>query len=234
MQLASRLPASLRQGGKASLAGCRLPLAKRQPPSSSRPAWPQHAPRQRRACGPVAVVAAAAGLVTPTAVFDAATALVMPFYIAMVAAPRKPFTRQLMGATPLFAAAGALYGLLLAMWNPLPQLAAVVQPALAAVQAAAAGGEALRSVLPSIPAFAALFGSPEITALAWVNLVLLDLVQARWVYRDGLRNGIPVWHSAILCFMVGPLGLLCHLATKKLVTSWRSRGKQAEYVIYRF
>ena len=40
-------------------------------------------------------------------------------------------------------------------------------------------GVALRSALPSMPAFAALFGSPEITALAWVHLVLLDLVQAR-------------------------------------------------------
>jgi predicted membrane protein len=126
---------------------------------------------------------AVAGGLPPTTVFDAATLLVMPFYAAMVAAPKSAFTRRLMGTGSLIALAGALYGLLLVMWNPLPQLAAVVQPAAAAVAAAAtAGGSlgvALRAALPSMPAFAALFGSPEITALAWVHLVLLDLVQAR-------------------------------------------------------
>ena len=42
--------------------------------------------------------------------------------------------------------------------------------------------------------------------------------------------------AAVLCFMVGPLGLLCHLATKALVQAWRrGRGQAGEEVVtYRF
>ena len=56
----------------------------------------------------------------------------------------------------------------------------------------------------------------------------------RWVYQDGLRNNVPTWHSAILCFMAAPLGLLCHLATKALVLGWRGHGREQQYVTYRF
>jgi hypothetical protein len=34
--------------------------------------------------------------------------------------------------------------------------------------------------------------------------------------------------------MVGPLGLLCHLATKWAVRRWRGRGQKDDYVVYRF
>ncbi|PRW20864.1 hypothetical protein C2E21_8564 [Chlorella sorokiniana] len=167
-----------------------------------------------------------------------ATVLVLPFYALMIAAPRQQLTQRLFNTPAIFTAAAALYALLLAMWQPLPAIAAVVQGAAAAVAAAAgsAGGpaQALRTALPSMPAFAALFGSPEITALAWVHLVLLDLLQARWVYQDGRRNDIPTWHSAVLCFMVGPLGLLCHLLTKALLLRRRGSGRADEYVVYRF
>ena len=44
----------------------------------------------------------------------------------------------------------------------------------------------------------------------------------------------PTPPAAILCFMVGPLGLLCHLATKWAVRRWRGRGQKDDYVVYRF
>ena len=58
----------------------------------------------------------------------------------------------------------------------------------------------------------------------------------RWVYEDGLAAGVPVGHSAVLCFMVGPLGLLCHLATKWVAGRWRAaRGGGGDgVVIYHF
>lgn len=123
----------------------------------------------------------AAALLSPAAAFDVATVLVMPFYLAMIAAPKKPFTQRLLGSGSVFAAGAALYGVLLAAWNPLPQLAAVVRAAADAVTAAAAGGgaNALRASLPSMPAFAALFTAPEVTVVAWIHLLLLDLLQAR-------------------------------------------------------
>lgn len=115
-------------------------------------------------------------------VFDAATLFVLPFYTLMVAAPRARVTQRLLSGTALVLAAAALYALLLLLWAPLPQLAGVASDAAAAVAAAARAGApaaAWRAAQPSMPAFAALFGRPDVTALAWVHLVLLDLVQAR-------------------------------------------------------
>jgi hypothetical protein len=44
----------------------------------------------------------------------------------------------------------------------------------------------------------------------------------RLVYLDGVRHRVPTAHSAVLCFMAGPLGLASHLATKWAV-QWRRR-----------
>ena len=38
-------------------------------------------------------------------------------------------------------------------------------------------------------------------------------VPSRWVYLDGLKRQVPTAHSLVLCFMVGPLGLVSHMAT---------------------
>jgi hypothetical protein len=129
-----------------------------------------------------------------------ATVLVMPFYLAMIAAPKKQFTQQLLGSGPVLAAGAALYGVLLAAWNPLPQLAAVVRAAAASVGAAAASGgaDALRASLPSMPAFAALFTASEVTVVAWVHLLLLDLLQARSVLNCAHKPGAELlqWGAA--------------------------------------
>lgn len=58
-----------------------------------------------------------------------------------------------------------------------------------------------------------------------------------WVWQDGLLHGVPTRHSAILCFMAGPLGLLSHLLTKALwrAAGWGGGGRRGgEYVVYRF
>jgi hypothetical protein len=44
---------------------------------------------------------------------------------------------------------------------------------------------------------------------------------------DGLRSLVPTAHSILLCFMVGPLGLLSHLATRALVLARRTGGAAA-------
>lgn len=53
---------------------------------------------------------------------------------------------------------------------------------------------------------------------------------------QGLKPRRPGAHrAAVLCFMVGPLGLLCHLATKAALRWWRGRGRRGDdYVVYRF
>lgn len=242
-------------------------------PSLARPS-PRH--DRRAALAPVAAapaaVAAAAAALTPAAVFDVTTVLVLPFYAAMIAAPGVQLTQRLFSKAGVLTAAAALYGLLLALWRPLPAITAVVEGAAAAVRGAAGApsglAEALRSALPSVPAFAALFGSAEVTAVAWVHLLVLDLLQARWVlgcdaggssrgeldasldatqgslhawpcwapacvhapasadsspalgtpclrswvYKDGQRNNIPVWHSGGCCDSAAALDVLCRPA----------------------
>lgn len=169
--------------------GTRLPIARHGTAASFRALMVHRKPHMSRlaqhpARRPVtaAAQAAAAAVLTPAMVFDAATLFVLPFYTLMVAAPRARVTQRLLSGTALVLAAAALYALLLLLWAPLPQLAGVASDAAAAVAAAARAGApaaAWRAAQPSMPAFAALFGRPDVTALAWVHLVLLDLVQAR-------------------------------------------------------
>jgi len=63
---------------------------------------------------------------------------------------------------------------------------------------------------------ATLFKDEATVALAWVHLLMLDLLQARYVLLDALRNHVPYKHSIVLCFMFGPTGLLSHLITRSL------------------
>jgi len=40
-----------------------------------------------------------------------------------------------------------------------------------------------------------------------------DLFVGRWIWLDGLRRGVFTSHSVLLCNLIGPPGLLLHLAT---------------------
>lgn len=62
------------------------------------------------------------------------------------------------------------------------------------------------------------------------------LLHCSWVWQDGLRHGVPTSHSAVLCFMVGPLGLLTHLLTRAIwhATGRGGRSGDDNYVVYRF
>jgi hypothetical protein len=128
--------------------------------------------------------------------------------------PRCRLTHSVIASPVFFAATAALYGFVLWQWEALPVIWQTFQSAL------------LRGGLPNVAAFATLFMQPATTSLTWLHLLTLDLFQARWVYLDGLTSGVPTQHSAMLCFMVGPLGLLSHWITKQLVTSTSARQQQ--------
>lgn len=40
------------------------------------------------------------------------------------------------------------------------------------------------------------------------------MLQGRWVYLDGRKNGVFTKHSLALCYLFGPVGVLSHLATR--------------------
>ncbi|KAK9867253.1 hypothetical protein WJX84_007702 [Apatococcus fuscideae] len=48
---------------------------------------------------------------------------------------------------------------------------------------------------------------------------------AAHVYLDGLRRSVPTAHSIILCFMVGPLGLMSHFATRAITGEQPGQGQ---------
>jgi hypothetical protein len=177
-------------------------------PRRGHAAWARARPAPARR---PARAAAAAFALSPEAVFGAATLAAMPFYALIIGAPRSSTARALVRAPALLLAASALYAALLAAWHLVPAAAAAARAALA--------GASPVDVAP----FAAAFARREVAATAWVHLLLADLFQASWVWADGAARRVPVAHSAALCFMAAPLGLLSHLATRAAVEAARRR-----------
>jgi hypothetical protein len=68
-----------------------------------------------------------------------------------------------------------------------------------------------------IPALQRLLQSPATVVQIWSQITLLDFMVARYVFNDSVASGLPYKHSVVLCFLVGPAGLLSHLVTKKLL-----------------
>ncbi|KAL0034507.1 hypothetical protein WJX79_005672 [Trebouxia sp. C0005] len=50
----------------------------------------------------------------------------------------------------------------------------------------------------------------------WIHLIAWDLIGGRWIYLDGLGKKVPTWHSLMITFGGGPLGLLVHFVTCSL------------------
>jgi hypothetical protein len=47
----------------------------------------------------------------------------------------------------------------------------------------------------------------------------------RYVWADGLNFLVPTAHSLLLCFMMGPLGLLSHMLTKAAIATSRKQSR---------
>lgn len=72
---------------------------------------------------------------------------------------------------------------------------------------AIADPEKMKEILSSGPGYA---------AQDWIHLIAWDLIGGRWIYLDGLNKKVPTWHSLIITFGGGPLGLLLHFATCRI------------------
>lgn len=132
------------------------------------------------------------------AVFKLSNLLIVPFWLLMILAPRWRVTERLM-RTPLAPALPALL------------YAALILPRLLEV--------APKLLRPELPQIAALLGTPEGATLAWAHFLAFDLFVGRWIYRDGRARNVSAWVASPILFltlMVGPLGLLLHLAVRRL------------------
>lgn len=149
--------------------------------------------------------------VSPETLFTCATVAVMPIYTMMIGFPNHRQTLGLLRSRLAMLIASLVYSSAFVGWlasGHLQRLALVTEQALAQQRVAW---------------FASLAQSREVTCLAWLHLLLLDLFQARYVFMDGLRRRIPTRHSLVLCFMFGPIGLLSHLLTERLIVRRRSQ-----------
>lgn len=131
-----------------------------------------------------------------SAVFEASSLLVMPFWLLMIALPGWRWTRRILGSPYVALPAALLY-------------AALVVPHLLEVWA-----EVMRPELSSI---AALLGTPAGATLAWAHFLAFDLFVGRWVYLDARERGFRWWLTSPVLFlvlMVGPFGFALYLALR--------------------
>eukprot|EP00877_Chromochloris_zofingiensis_P013607 jgi/Chrzof1/84/Cz01g02290.t1 len=68
--------------------------------------------------------------------------------------------------------------------------------------------------IPSLQSIITLFSRPLTQGSFLVHVLFINLFVARMCYSDGLRCRVPTWHSILLSSIMGPLGVLSHIATK--------------------
>jgi len=103
--------------------------------------------------------------------------------------------------------------------------ATLVPGALAASYAAVIGwrlwaGNDLPDDLTTLDGLRAGFSDDWVMAAAWTHYLAFDMVVGAWIARDAVRLGLP-WPlrtlALVFTFMLGPVGLLLHLVTRRLL-----------------
>ena len=127
--------------------------------------------------------------------FNIANFYALPFWLLMVILPKWVVTQKVMSSYLPFVPLAGLYIYL---------FGGSLDPESA---------EAFSN--PTLPVLAQLFSQEPVMLTGWIHFIVLDLFTGRYVYLEGRENGIFTFHSLILCFFAGPIGLLSHI-----VTSW--------------
>ena len=143
---------------------------------------------------------------SPSLVFSASSAVMVPVSAMMVLQPRSQLTRKLLIDSPILPISLSLVYLALIV-----QGIDVIAPL---IRSACQGWHALP--LANASSLGDLFTSPVITSISWIHLLLVDFLQARWILTDGSERSVFTAHSVALSFFVGPLGLLSHIITKMI------------------
>lgn len=142
----------------------------------------------------------------------------------MALAPRWAVTRRLVRSPLVLVPLALVYGLLLA-WSWQPDTFNLVLPGSLAE---GFKGGYNPQFMPSLPGICTLFSRWRTAASLWVHLLAVNLFAARDLYLQGDLEGVPTWHSILLCMTLGPLGLLSHALTRTAVLQARLRQKTCE------
>ncbi|GAQ84411.1 abscisic acid -deficient 4 protein [Klebsormidium nitens] len=142
--------------------------------------------------------------------FTFGTAMVVPFYTLMLAAPKWRGTRKVMDSAIPYVILGAMYMYLLSIsWTP-------EHPKLMFSS---------KYWLPELSGITRMFSSMLTVSSAWIHLLAVDLFAGRNIYLDSITHNLPSRHSLVLCLMFGPVGIFSHLFTKNIVMAWRKATK---------
>lgn len=128
----------------------------------------------------------------------------VPVYAILLACPKSSIVYRIITshAVPFALCAGWMAAVGVAA-SDISQVPQVVQQATGAMHS-------------GITAISQVFMEKWFTAIAWLNLLMLDFLMAREIALDAVDRGIVAVHSLILCFMCGPIGYLSHLVTKAI------------------
>lgn len=72
----------------------------------------------------------------------------------------------------------------------------------------------------SLEGIMALFGNEKAVLVGWIHYLAFDLLAGWFVVADAQRSGVPHWlvvPCLLLCFMLGPTGLLLYLLIRLLM-----------------
>lgn len=142
--------------------------------------------------------------------FNAATYGVIPFWLALMLAPRWSWTQRLVHGPVVLLLLTPIYAYMLFGYAPAPE------------------GMNFRSLYGVMVGFSA----PHIVVAGWIHYLIFDLFVGAWEVRDAQRRGIPqllVVPCLIATLMVGPIGLLLYVVVRffsKQVLEYDERGAQ--------
>lgn len=115
----------------------------------------------------------------------------IPFWLAMILAPRSRFTAWLVKrVTPLYVALGATY------------------VASLATGIATSDGRVDFGRLDSV---SRAFQNPSSMLAGWTHYIAFDLFVGRWIWEQSLQQGRPARLSLLLTWWAGPAGLTTFL-----------------------
>jgi ABA DEFICIENT 4-like len=137
-------------------------------------------------------------MTTLSTLFSLANLSVLPAWMLMIVAPRRPLTERLVSSAWIFLAPIAIYAVL-------------VVPALASVLPIVAR--------PELAPVRALLGSPLGATAAWAHFLAFDLFVGRFIFLDAKARGFParvVSPILLLTLLLGPLGLVAYLGYRAL------------------
>ena len=147
---------------------------------------------------------------TTQTLFQLSNLLVIPFWLLMIALPRRPWVVRLI-RSPWIAVPPALI------------YVAVIVPTLLQM------GPGLFSAFGSLAGVMGLLATPQGALAGWAHFLAFDLFTGRWAYLDAIERKIPALlmvPALFFIFVLGPIGLLLYLLLR-LVFGTRASNQPA-------